>query len=90
MTINKMVEVRINLTPDDIVDYLKNADAQAQSAILRKLSKIHYNEVGRFLMQLQYVADDIKDSYDHDIQNNIKHMIRDLYGYICEVENGNN
>ena len=89
MGINKMVEVSINLTPDDIVDYLVNADAQAQSVILRKLSKVHYRETGKFLIQLRAVVEDIKDSYNHDIRNNIKNMIRDINDHIEEVEDGN-
>ena len=81
---NKVIEVEIDLTPDDIVDYIINADAQAQSAILRKLSKVHYRKIGTFDIQLRSVTEEIKDSYDHDIQNNIKHMICDIYEHICE------
>lgn len=82
----KVIEIDIDLTPDDIVDYIINADEQAQSAILRKLSKVHYRKIGTFCLQLQAVIDDIKDSYDHDTQNNIKHMIETLHEYICEED----
>lgn len=82
----KLMEIDIDLTPEDIVEYIINADSQEQSVILYKLSKVHYNEVGKFLIQLQAVVDDIKNSYNHDIQNNIKRMVDDLHGYICEGE----
>ena len=80
----KLMEIDIDLTPEDIVEYIINADSQEQSSILYKLSKVHYNEVGKFLIQLQSIVDDIKNSYNHDIQNNIKRMVDDLHGYICE------
>lgn len=89
MGMTKIVEVDIDLTPDDIVNYLINADSSAQSYILRKLSKVHYNNTGRFLMQIRAVTEDIKDSYDHDIQNNIKRMLEDIYDHISEVEDEN-
>lgn len=82
----KVIELDIDLTPDDIVDYIINADEQAQSAILRKLSKVYYRKIGTFCLQLQAVIDDIKDSYDHDTQNNIKRMIDTLHEYICEKD----
>ena len=77
MRMTKIVEVDIDLTPDDIVNYLINADSSAQSYILRKLSNVHYNNTGKFLIQLRAVVEDIKDAYNHDIRNNIKNMIRD-------------
>ncbi len=80
----KLMEIDIDLTPEDIVEYIINADSQEQSAILYKLSKVHYREIGKFLIQLQAVVDDIKDSYNHDIQNNIKRMVDDLHEYICK------
>ena len=82
----KVIELDIDLTPDDIVDYIINANTQVQSVILRKLSKVHYRKIGTFCMQLQAVVDDIKDSYDHDTQNNIKRMIDTLHEYICEED----
>ena len=86
----KIVEVDIDLTPDDIVNYLINADSSAQSYILRKLSNVHYNNTGKFLIQLRAVVEDIKDAYNHDIRNNIKNMIRDINDHIEEVENEKN
>ena len=80
------MELDIPLTPDDIVDCLVNSDTQFQSAVLRKLSKVHYRKIGSFDIQLRAITEDIKDSYDHDIQNNIKHMIDDIQEHICEVD----
>ena len=80
----KILDIDIDLTPDDIVDYIVNADAQAQSAILRKLSEIRYRKLFTFYTQLQAVVDDIKDSYDPNTQYNIKHLIETLYEYICK------
>ena len=82
----KVMELDIPLTPDDIVDCLVNSDTQFQSAVLRKLSKVHYRKIGSFDIQLRAITEDIKDSYDHDIQNNIKHMIDDIQEHICEVD----
>ena len=85
----KVIEVELNLTPDDVAYYIVNADAQTQSAILRKLSNVHYIRTSRFLNQLSSVVEDIKDSCNHDVRNNIKRMVKDLYEYMCEVEDGN-
>ena len=89
MGMTKIIEVELNLTPDDVVNYIVNADAQTQSAILRKLSNVHYIKTRRFLTQLSLVVKDIKDSYNHDVRNIIKHMVKDLYEHIYEVENEN-
>lgn len=83
----RSVELDIDLYADDIVDFIVNADSKTQADIIRRLSKVHYRKVGKFLMQLGYVVDDIKE-YDHDTQNNIKRMIEDIREYICEVDNG--
>ena len=66
----------------DIVNMIVTADERQQAEMIWKLAHIYYNHSGNFNMQLQYVSDYIKENFNHDTQNVIKHMIAELNEYL--------
>lgn len=78
----KCVWVNIDLNPDDIANTIKDADTTVQECILYKLAKIHYNHPVEFKIQLQGIADSIKEDYSHDARNIIRYMIQDIADYL--------
>lgn len=83
-TMEKVISVSIDFSPDDIANAIADADNIEQEVILYKLAKMHYNHPGQFLMQLQNISDSIKADYSHDVRNMIKRMINDINAYLGE------
>lgn len=84
----KILKVDIDLFPQDIAEYLGNANCIEQGVILHLLSNAHNCHPHEFNEQVMAVRDQIKQGYDHKGQNNIKSMIKDMYEILCEVKDG--
>ena len=75
----KTVEISIDLYPDDIADYITEGNDSEQAEVIYLLAHKYYNDPHGFVAEVKYIRDYIKDCYNHDVQHNIKRMIKDMY-----------
>lgn len=80
----KVVEISIDLYPDDIADYMTEGNDSDQAGVIYYLSHKYYNDPHDFVADAKHIRDYIKDCYSHVAQNNIKNMIKDLYQIFWE------
>ena len=85
----KVVEISIDLYPDDIADYITEGNDSEQAEIIYLLAHKYYNDPHGFVAEVKHIREYIKDCYNYDVQNKIRNMIKDIYKVFWEGEDGN-
>lgn len=85
----KVVEISIDLYPDDIADYITEGNDSEQAEVIYLLSHKYYNDPHGFMAEVKHIRDYIKDCYNYDVQEKTKMMIKDIYKVFWEGEDGN-
>lgn len=85
----KVVEISIDLYPDDIADYITGGNDSEQAEVIYLLAHKYYNDPHGFVAEVKHIRDYIKDCYNHDVQQKTKMMIKDIYKVFWENEDGN-
>ena len=85
----KVVEISIDLYPDDIADYIAEGNDSEQAEVIYLLAHKYYNDPHGFVAEVKHIREYIKDCYNYDVQNKIRNMIKDIYKVFWEGEDGN-
>lgn len=82
----KNVEVEIDISGEDLAKELWRFDAVEQARFLLELARIFRFNISDFSMQLDYLSDEIKNSYDTSEKYLIVRTLEKVLEYIKREE----
>lgn len=78
----KNVEVEIDISGKDMAKELWQSDAIEQASFLNELARIFRSNIPDFSMQLDYLSDEIKNSYSTSDKKLIIRVLEKVLEYI--------
>ena len=78
----KNVEVEIDISGEDMAKELWGSDTVEQASFLMELARIFRFNISDFSMQLDYLSDEIKNSYDTSEKYLIIRLLEKVLEYI--------